>query len=143
MTLIAPRFKLLYSSYTIQVNNLYGLGLQSHLPVGGFQWIKEESELHNLLSIVETLYEKGEMGYLIDCDLSVPNHHHDKLNDYPPYPSTFKVYFLSIYAITLTKKYTIFLITYYCLLFIFSKSSLMSVCLKSLKTKIIIILDSV
>ncbi|XP_054281419.1 uncharacterized protein LOC128999086 [Macrosteles quadrilineatus] len=65
--------------------NLYGYALKQPLPVGNFQWVENPDSLNwsNLPSDAPT-------GYILECDVEVPDSIHDKLNDLPPLPERAK-----------------------------------------------------
>src|SRR5690606_37221461 len=78
------------SSYItiFDVNNLYGHSMCQFLPIGEFNYIKEElindynknidKYINNLLKIKKD----SKYGYFICCDIEIPNHLHDYFNDY-------------------------------------------------------------
>lgn len=71
------------TSYIIYLDcvNLYGKALSLPLPTGNFKWEEnpENVEWTNLPS-------DSPFGYLLECDVEVPQSVHDKLNDLPPLP---------------------------------------------------------
>ena len=60
----------------IDANNLYGAGMMSKLPYGGFRWL-ETDEIDNL--DIKTIDSDGEICYILEVDLDDPKHLHDKL----------------------------------------------------------------
>eukprot|EP00117_Sycon_ciliatum_P012262 scpid110695/ scgid13398/ len=67
----------------LDANNLYGWAMSQHLPVSDFEWCPPTSEL---LDSILTQADDASLGYMVECDLTVPDHLHDLLNDYPPAP---------------------------------------------------------
>ncbi|XP_065188224.1 uncharacterized protein LOC135818999 [Sycon ciliatum] len=67
----------------LDANNLYGWAMSQHLPVSHFEWCPPTREL---LDSILTQADDASLGYMIECDLTVPDHLHDLLNDYPPAP---------------------------------------------------------
>ena len=57
--------------------------MSQHLPVSHFEWCPPTREL---LDSILTQADDASLGYMIECDLTVPDHLHDLLNDYPPAP---------------------------------------------------------
>ena len=72
----------------LDANNLYGWAMSQHLPVSGFAW-KEPAP--SLVQNILDLPSDSSMGYMLECDLSVPVGVHDYLNDYPPAPESVSV----------------------------------------------------
>ena len=64
----------------IDANNLYGAGMMSKLPYGGFRWL-ETDEIDNL--DIKTINSDGEICYILEVDLDYPKHLHDNHSDYP------------------------------------------------------------
>jgi hypothetical protein len=66
----------------IDANNLYGWALSQKLPMAEFEWIYE-----NLNSIVCNLPDgNSDIGYVLEVDMCIPNHLHNKFCDLPPAP---------------------------------------------------------
>jgi hypothetical protein len=65
----------------VDFNALYSFCLSQPLPFGCFQWLSD-NEI-NALNIKETDCD-GEVGYVLECDLEVPDCLHDFFNYYPP-----------------------------------------------------------
>jgi len=76
-----------YIAY-LDANNLYGWSMSQFLPVGGFQWLKEEEVAQ---FNVEGVGESDDVGYILECDLLYPEDTHDLHNDYPLAPEKIKV----------------------------------------------------
>ena len=71
-----------YITY-LDANNLYGDAMSNPLPVGNFQFLPEtEIENFDLLSIPSD----NKIGYIIECDLTYPDHLHPLHTDYPLAP---------------------------------------------------------
>ena len=71
-----------YISY-LDANNLYGDAMSNPLPVGKFNFLPQsEIDTFDLLSIPPD----NEIGYIIECDLSYPDHLHPSHSDYPMAP---------------------------------------------------------
>ena len=63
------------------MNNLYGWGLGSYLPYGGFKWLKNVDNFD-----VNSISEKSPIGYILEVDLEYPEELHVLHNDYPLAP---------------------------------------------------------
>ena len=79
-----PHVQLIY----IDCNNLYGVAMSQLLPTGGFRWLRQE-EVDRL--DVAALDELGNLGYVMEVDLSIPTHLHDEFNDLPPAPENMTI----------------------------------------------------
>ena len=66
-------------------NNLYGLAMCKPLPTGGYQWCNMTQEQ------IMSWNEEDEHGYFVEANLRIPEHLHDKLNDYPLAPEVGEV----------------------------------------------------
>ena len=64
----------------IDANNLYGAGMMSKVPYGGFRWL-ETNEIDNL--DIKTINSDGEICFILEVDLDYPKHLHDNHSDYP------------------------------------------------------------
>ena len=62
-------------------NNLYGWSMSGYLPYGEFEWLKNVDKLD-----VNSINEKGKIGYFLEVDLQYPDELHDLHNDYPLTP---------------------------------------------------------
>jgi len=88
-----------YITY-LDANSLYATAHSEPLPVGNFRFLDEiEIEKFSLDSIAAD----ASIGYIIECDLSYPDHLHDAHNDYPMAPEHLTVTraILSDYAVSL------------------------------------------
>ena len=68
------------------VNNLYGWGLCSYLPCGGFKWLKNPYRF-DMMSVSE----KSPIGYFLEVDLGYPGELYELHNDYPLAPGKLAV----------------------------------------------------
>jgi len=81
-------------------NSLYATAQSEPLPVGNFRFLDEiEIEKFSLYSIAAD----ATIGYIIECDLTYPDHLRDAPNDYPMAPEHLTVTrdMLSDYAVSL------------------------------------------
>ena len=67
-------------------NNLYGWGLSSYLPYGGFKWLKNLDGFD-----VMSVSKKSPIGYFLEVDLEYPDKLHELHNDYPLAPEKLAV----------------------------------------------------
>ena len=67
----------------IDANNLYGHALSMKLPVSGFKWCDDPGKILEILTDIE---EDGDVGYLMEVDITIPDSLHDKLDDFPIAP---------------------------------------------------------
>ena len=65
----------------LDMNNLYGWGLSSYLPYGGFKWLKNVDGFD-----VNSISEKSPIGYFLGVDLEYPKKLYELHNDYPLAP---------------------------------------------------------
>ena len=70
----------------LDMNNLYGWGLSSYLPYGGFKWLKNVDGFD-----VSSISEKSPIGYFREVDLKYPDELHELHNDYPLAPEKLAV----------------------------------------------------
>jgi hypothetical protein len=75
------------SSYIMyeDANNLYGLAMCKPLPTGGYEWCEMTKEK------IMTWSEEDDVGYFVEVNLRIPEHLHDKFNDYPLAPERLSV----------------------------------------------------
>ena len=71
-----------YITY-LDANNLYGTAMPEPLPVGNFRFLSEQ-EISDF--DVMTVPTYGPVGYILECDLSYPEHLHVEHSDYPMTP---------------------------------------------------------
>ena len=72
----------------LDANNLYGWAMCQPLPISGFEWEEPTPEL--LQHILSHPDDDGR-GYMVECDLTVPEHLHDLFSDYPLAPEKLSV----------------------------------------------------
>ena len=73
----------------IDINNLYGWALSQKLPCGEFRWMNKKHELDDLVERCKQIYNfDGDRGYVLEVDLEIPDHIHDKLMDLPVAPES-------------------------------------------------------
>jgi len=88
-----------YITY-LDANSLYATAQSEPLPAGNFRFLDEiENEKFSLDSIAAD----ASIGYIIECDLTYPDHLHDVHNDYPMAPEHLTVTrdMLTDYAVSL------------------------------------------
>ena len=83
-----PRHEMLY----IDANNLYGHALSAKLPYKDFAWLTD-SELDALSQpgVLRNMDVEGDIGYLLEVDLTYPPEIHDMSRDFPFCPEKLKV----------------------------------------------------
>lgn len=70
----------------LDANNLYGWAMSQALPLGNYEW---ESNLSQFTpEFIESLKDDEARGYILECDIDVPESHHDYFNDYPLAPES-------------------------------------------------------
>ena len=70
----------------LDMNHLYGWGLSSYLPYGGFKWLKNVDGFD-----VNSISEKSPIGYFLEVDLEYLDELHELHNDYPLAPEKLAV----------------------------------------------------
>ena len=71
------------------VNDLYGWAMSQHLPVNGFKWVKNTSQISK--DFTENYNEDSDDGYFLEVDLQYPETLHDLHNDLPFLPERIKI----------------------------------------------------
>lgn len=71
--------------YYVDCNNLYGLALSMLLPIGNSKFLDDNDVSDFDVMSVDV---NGELGYILECDLEVPQEIHDMMSDYPLAPET-------------------------------------------------------
>ena len=61
----------------VDANNLYGAGLLEKQPISNFTWSSLTKE------DIINYDHNSDIGYFVECDLSIPNNLHDKFNCFP------------------------------------------------------------
>ena len=78
----------LYIQY-LDANNLYGLAMFQKLPVNGFKWIKDVTEIDE--KFIKNYNEDNEKGYILEVDVKYPRKLHDLHSDLPFLPKRMKI----------------------------------------------------
>ena len=78
------------SSYIqyLDANNLYGWAMSQKLPVNGFKWVNDVSEINQ--EFVKNYYENSDKGYILEVDIKYPRKLHDLHSDLPFLPKRMK-----------------------------------------------------
>ena len=78
------------SSYTqLDANNLYGCAMSQKLPVNGFQWLEDTSEINE--EFIKSYDENNDKGYILEVDVKYPRKLHDIHSDLPFLPKRMKI----------------------------------------------------
>ena len=79
------------SSYIqyLGANNLYGWAMGQKLPVNGFKWIEDTSEINE--EFVKNYDENNNNGYILEVDVNYPKKLHDLHSDLPFLPRRMKI----------------------------------------------------
>ena len=79
------------SSYIqyLDANNLYGWAMSQKLPVNGFKWINDVSEIDEKL--LKNYDENSHRGYILEADVKYPRILHDLHGDLPISPKRIKI----------------------------------------------------
>jgi len=67
----------------LDANNLYGMAMSEPLPVGNFRFLSDQ-EISDF--DLNSIPPDSDTGYIIECDLTYPQHLHNLHNDYPLAP---------------------------------------------------------
>ena len=70
------------------MNNLYGCAMSGYIPYGGFKWLKNVDEFD-----LNSISEKGLIGYIFEVDLEYPDELRALHNDYPLAPEKLAISF--------------------------------------------------
>ena len=65
----------------LDMNNLYGWGMNRYLPYGGFKWLINVNNFD-----VNSIRKKSPIGYILEVNLEYPDKLHKLHNDYPLAP---------------------------------------------------------
>ena len=76
---------LIYTHY----NNLYGKAMSEKLPVDGYEWIEDISEIDE--NFIKNYDEDSNVGYSIEVDIKYPKELNNKHSDLPFLPERMKV----------------------------------------------------
>ena len=75
---------LIYTGY----NNLYGKAMSEKLPVYGFEWVDDISEIDK--NFIKNYDEDSNVGYFVKADIKYPKELHNKHSDLPFLPDVNK-----------------------------------------------------
>ena len=80
------------SSYIqyLDASNLYGWAMSQKLPVNGFKWINDVSEIDE--KFIKNCDENSDKGYILEVDVKYPRKLHDFHSDLPFLPRKMKVF---------------------------------------------------
>ena len=78
----------LYIQY-LDANNLYGWAMSQKLPVNGFKWIEDTSEINE--EFMKNYDENSDKGYILLVDVKYPRKLHDLHSDLPFLPKRMKI----------------------------------------------------
>ena len=78
----------LYIQYS-DANNLYGWAISQKLPVNGFKWIKNVTEIDE--KFIKNCDEDSDKGYIFEVDVKNPRRLHDLHSDLPFLPKRMKI----------------------------------------------------
>ena len=80
------------SSYIqyLDANNLYGWAMSQKLPVNGFKWIKNVTEIDE--NFIKNYDEDSDKGYIFEVGVKYPRRLHDLHRDLPFLPKRMKIY---------------------------------------------------
>ena len=65
----------------LDANNLYGRAMSQKLPVNGFKWIEDISEINE--EFIKNYDENNDKGYILEVDVKYPRKLHDLHSDLP------------------------------------------------------------
>ena len=79
------------SSYIqyLDANNLYGWAMSQKLPVNGFKWVNDISEISE--EFIKNYDENIDKGYILEVDVKYPKKLHDLHSELPFLPKRMKV----------------------------------------------------
>ena len=79
------------SSYIqyLDAHNLYGWAMSQKLPVNGFKWINDVSEIDE--ECIKDYDENSDKGYILEVDVKYPRKLHDLHSDLPFLPKRMKI----------------------------------------------------
>ena len=98
-----PEKLLTFITY-LDKNNLNGWSMSDYLPYGEFEWLKNVDKFD-----VNSINEKGDIGYFLEVDLEYSDKLHELHNDYPLAPEKLAITndILSKYCKKIADKYDI------------------------------------
>jgi hypothetical protein len=71
----------------LDANNLYGWAMSQYLPTCDFNWNDDKWNAERIMAVADD----AKTGYMFEVDLHIPEHLHDKFNNYVPCPENFQV----------------------------------------------------
>ena len=79
------------SSYIqyLDATNLYGWAMSQKLPVNGFKWVEDTSEINE--EFIKSYDENNDRGYILEVDVKYPKKLHDLHSDLPFLPERMKI----------------------------------------------------
>ena len=79
------------SSYIqyLDANNLRGWAMSQKLPVNGFKWVNDVSEINE--EFIKNYDENNDKGYILEVDVKYPKKSHDLHSDLPFLPKRMKI----------------------------------------------------
>ena len=79
------------SSYIqyLDANNLYGWAMSQKLPVNGFKWVNNVSEINE--EFIKNYDENSDKGYILEVDVKYSRKLHDLHSDLPFLPKRMKI----------------------------------------------------
>ena len=72
----------------LTANNLYGWTMSQKLPVNGFKWVNDVTEINE--EFIKN-YENNDKGYILQVDVKYPKKLHDLHDDLPFLPKRIKI----------------------------------------------------
>ena len=78
----------LYIQY-LDASNLYGWAMSQKLPVNGFKWMEDISEINE--EFIKNYDENNDKGYILEVDDKYPKKLHDLHSDLPFLPKRMKI----------------------------------------------------
>ena len=78
----------LYIQY-LDANNLYGWAMRQKLPVNGFKWVEDTSEINE--EFIKNYNENNNKGYILEVDVKYPRKLHDLHSDLLFLPKRMKI----------------------------------------------------
>ena len=70
-------------------NNLYGWAMSQKLPVNGFKWVNDVSEINE--EVIKNYDENNDKGYILEVDVKYPPKLHYLHSDFPFLPKRMKI----------------------------------------------------
>ena len=73
----------------LEANNLYVWAMSKKLPVSGFKWVEDTSEINE--EFIKNYDENNDKGYILEVDVKYPKTLHDLHSDLPFLPERMKI----------------------------------------------------